>query len=134
MFDLTPRPEYFSAEHQAFRATVKRFVDAHIAPHVNAWDEAGTFPRELYRQAAEVGIIGIGYPEALGGTPADVFFGIPFILVALGADSLRRRLAWFARHEAAVSVVTGSMLVVVGFLMITNLLVRLSQFFPTITI
>lgn len=60
--------------------------------------------------------------------------GIPFILVALGADSLRRRLGWFARHEAAVSVVTGSMLVVVGFLMITNLLVRLSQFFPTITI
>ncbi len=76
MFDLLPRPEYFSAEHEAFRAMVKRFVDAHIAPHVNAWDEAGSFPRTLYRQAAEVGIIGIGYPEALGGTPADVFYGI----------------------------------------------------------
>jgi acyl-CoA dehydrogenase len=76
MFDLPPRPEYFSAEHEALRATVKRFVDAHIAPHVNAWDEAGSFPRALYRQAAEVGLIGIGYPEALGGTPADVFFGI----------------------------------------------------------
>jgi len=76
MFDLPPRSEYFSADHEAFRATVKRFVDAHIAPHVNAWDEAGTFPRALYRQAAEVGIIGIGYSDALGGTPADVFFGI----------------------------------------------------------
>jgi cytochrome c-type biogenesis protein len=60
--------------------------------------------------------------------------GIPFILVALGADSLRQRLGWFARHDAAVSVVTGSMLVIVGFLMMTNLLVRLSQFFPTITV
>jgi cytochrome c-type biogenesis protein len=60
--------------------------------------------------------------------------GIPFILVALGADRLRQRLGWFARHDAAVSVVTGSMLVVVGFLMMTNLLVRLSQFFPTITV
>jgi cytochrome c-type biogenesis protein len=60
--------------------------------------------------------------------------GIPFVLVALGADSLRQRLGWFARHDAAVSVVTGSMLVVVGFLMMTNLLVRLSQFFPTITV
>ena len=60
--------------------------------------------------------------------------GIPFVLVALGADRLRQRLGWFARHDAAVSVVTGSMLVVVGFLMITNLLVRLSQFFPTITV
>jgi cytochrome c-type biogenesis protein len=60
--------------------------------------------------------------------------GIPFILVALGADSLRQRLGWFARHDVAVSVITGSMLVIVGFLMMTNLLVRLSQFFPTITV
>jgi cytochrome c-type biogenesis protein len=60
--------------------------------------------------------------------------GIPFILVALGVDSLRQRLGWFARHDVAVSVVTGSMLVIVGFLMMTNLLVRLSQFFPTITV
>jgi acyl-CoA dehydrogenase len=55
---------------------VRRFVDAEIAPHVNAWDEAGTFPRELYRRAAAVGITGVGYPEALGGTPADIFYGI----------------------------------------------------------
>jgi cytochrome c-type biogenesis protein len=60
--------------------------------------------------------------------------GIPFILVALGADSLRQRLGWFARHDVAVSVVTGSMLVIVGFLMMTNLLMRLSQFFPTIPV
>ena len=76
MFQLPPRPEYFSAAHEAFRATVRRFVDAEIAPHASAWDEAGTFPRELYRRAAAVGITGIGYPEALGGTPADIFFHI----------------------------------------------------------
>lgn len=60
--------------------------------------------------------------------------GIPFILVALGANAVRSRLTWFARHEAVVSVVTGSMLVIVGFLMMTNLLVRLSQFFPAISV
>jgi acyl-CoA dehydrogenase len=76
MFDLPPRPEYFSPEHEAFRASVRRFVDAEIAPHVNAWDEAGTFPRELYRKAAAVGLLGMGYPETLGGTPADVFHSI----------------------------------------------------------
>ena len=54
--------------------------------------------------------------------------------MALGADSLRHRLAWFARHDAVVSLATGSMLVIVGFLMITNLLMRLSQFFPTIPV
>jgi acyl-CoA dehydrogenase len=76
MFDLPPRPEYFSPDHEAFRAGVRRFVDSEIAPHATAWDEAGTFPRELYRKAAAVGLIGMGYPEELGGTPADVFFGI----------------------------------------------------------
>jgi len=76
MFDLPPRPEYFSPDHEAYRASVRRFVDSEIAPHAHAWDEAGTFPRELYRKAAAVGLIGMGYPEELGGTPADVFFGI----------------------------------------------------------
>lgn len=60
--------------------------------------------------------------------------GLPFILVALGANAVRLRLAWFVRHEAVVSTVTGSLLVVVGFLMMTNLLIRLSQFFPAIAI
>lgn len=56
--------------------------------------------------------------------------GLPFVLVALGADAVRQRLAWLTAHEGAVSIVTGALLVLVGFLMITNLLVRLSQFFP----
>ncbi|WP_300080676.1 cytochrome c biogenesis protein CcdA [Propioniciclava sp.] len=60
--------------------------------------------------------------------------GLPFVLVALGADAVRQRLSWFARHEAAVSLVTGGLLVAVGFLMITNLLVRVSAFFPQIDV
>jgi acyl-CoA dehydrogenase len=76
MFKLSPRPDYFSPEHEEFRRTVRAFVDREIAPHVNAWDEAGTFPRELYRKAAAIGLIGMGYPEELGGTPADLFYGI----------------------------------------------------------
>ena len=76
LFDIAPRPEYFSEGHQAFRRTVRQFVAREIAPFVNEWDEAGTFPRELYRKAAEVGIIGLGYPEEYGGTPADLFYGI----------------------------------------------------------
>ena len=57
-------------ELAAFRDSVRRFVDREIAPHVAAWDEAETFPRQLYAKAAEAGLIGIGYPEHLGGTPA----------------------------------------------------------------
>ena len=58
------------AEIDAFRASARRFVEREIAPHVAAWDEAETFPRELYAKAADAGLIGLGYPEEYGGTPA----------------------------------------------------------------
>jgi acyl-CoA dehydrogenase len=48
----------------------RRFAEREIAPHVAAWDEAGTFPRALYTTAAGAGLLSLGYPEALGGTPA----------------------------------------------------------------
>jgi len=56
--------------------------------------------------------------------------GIPFILVAVGATAANRKLVWFRKHEAGVSLVTGGMLIVVGFLMITNLFVKLSGALP----
>jgi acyl-CoA dehydrogenase len=76
MFDLPDRPEYFGPDHEALRRTVREFIAREVAPHINAWDEAGSFPRELYRKAGAIGLLGIGYPEALGGTPADLFFTI----------------------------------------------------------
>ncbi len=63
-----------SAEHESFRDSVRAFVQREIAPHVAAWDEAQTFPRELYARAAQIGLLGLGYPEAYGGTPADGWY------------------------------------------------------------
>ncbi len=76
LFDLSPRSDYFTDAHHDFRRSVRQFVEREIAPHVNDWDEAGTFPRELYRKAAAIGLIGVGYPEEYGGTPADLFYTI----------------------------------------------------------
>ncbi len=70
-----PHPA-LTEEHEAWRETVRRFVEREIIPNATAWDEAGEFPRELYRKAAAAGLLGVGYPEAYGGTPADYFFRI----------------------------------------------------------
>jgi acyl-CoA dehydrogenase len=51
-------------------ATLTRFAKREIEPHIHAWDEAGEFPRSLYLRAAELGWLGMGYPEHLGGSPA----------------------------------------------------------------
>ena len=63
-----------SPEHTVFRDNVRAFVAREVAPHINAWDEAQTFPRELYGRAAQLGLLGLGYPEAYGGTPCDGWF------------------------------------------------------------
>ncbi len=76
MLDAPPLGHYFGSEHEQFRAALRDFVAREITPHVNDWDEAGTFPRGLYRRAAELGLQGVGVPEAYGGTPGDTFFQI----------------------------------------------------------
>jgi acyl-CoA dehydrogenase len=50
--------------------TAKRFALAEVCPYLEAWEEAGEFPRDLYRKLADMGWLGLGYPEELGGTPA----------------------------------------------------------------
>ncbi len=58
------------------RQTVRRFVEREITPHVEAWEEASEFPRILYEKAGETGILGVGYPEAYGGSGGDIFVKI----------------------------------------------------------
>ncbi|AMQ82103.1 acyl-CoA dehydrogenase family protein [Pseudomonas glycinae] len=60
--------EYFDPSHQLVRDSVRRFVEREILPDIDAWEEAENFPRELYLKAGAAGILGIGYPEALGGS------------------------------------------------------------------
>ncbi len=61
----------FSPEQEALRATVRRFCAAQIAPRARAADDAETFPRELFRKWGELGLIGVRYPEADGGSGFD---------------------------------------------------------------
>ncbi|HEX7892028.1 MAG TPA: acyl-CoA dehydrogenase family protein [Ramlibacter sp.] len=49
---------------------VRRFLQNRVVPRVQEWEDAGEVPRELHREAAALGILGLGYPEELGGTPA----------------------------------------------------------------
>lgn len=60
--------------------------------------------------------------------------GIPFVLVALGATAVSDRLGFIRRHQSAVGVLTGAMLVAIGFLMITNTFGRLSGALPLIEV
>ncbi len=55
------------ATHETIRKAVRQFAEHMIAPHAHVWEEAEEFPHALYAEAGEAGILGIGYPEAIGG-------------------------------------------------------------------
>jgi butyryl-CoA dehydrogenase len=61
-----------TAEQEAFRKAVARFVDAEIGPVADRLDAAGEFPRELFRRLGEQGYLALRYPEAYGGAEADM--------------------------------------------------------------
>jgi len=65
--------DYFTESHRILRETTARFVEKEIKPYVEEWEEAGEFPRELFHKAAEVGILGVNYPEEWTGVQTDVF-------------------------------------------------------------
>ncbi len=61
-----PNPN-MTEEHEAWRTQLRRFVETEIMPYAEEWDEAGEVPMELWPKAAEVGLLGMGYPEEYGG-------------------------------------------------------------------
>lgn len=66
----------FDDSHKALRDAARRFAREAIAPHAHAWEEAGSFPRGLYRASAEAGLLAPSWPEALGGGGGDVLHDI----------------------------------------------------------
>ena len=61
--------EFTTEDLQQVEDAARRFIQTEVAPHLNDWEEAGEFPRALYGRAADLGWLGMGYPEELGGTP-----------------------------------------------------------------
>jgi alkylation response protein AidB-like acyl-CoA dehydrogenase len=57
----------FGDEHEELRETIRRFVLKEIAPNVDEWEAAREFPRELFGRCAELGFLGLKFPEELGG-------------------------------------------------------------------
>lgn len=69
---MTQKPSvspYYTEEHELFREQVRRFVEREIEPNIDAWEAVGRVPAKFFATAAEAGLLGLGFPEALGGTP-----------------------------------------------------------------
>ena len=70
---------YFGEEHESFRRTVRQFLEAEVAPYAREWEEARRIPREVFRRMGDLGLLGILFPEELGGTGASIFHALAFL-------------------------------------------------------
>ncbi len=91
--------EYFTKAHDMVRKAVRDFVKKEVLPFIDEWEEAGEFPREIYKKAGDMGILGTGYPEECGGTPGDVFFQI-----AVAEELMRSGSGGFAAGLGSMNI------------------------------
>ena len=87
----------------ALRATAREFVRREVAPHLQEWEDAGAIPRELHRAAAKQGLLGVSFPEEVGGEGGDLLDSVALqeAMFEAGASSGLMAGAVHRRHRAA---------------------------------
>jgi citronellyl-CoA dehydrogenase len=69
----------FTAEHNLFRQSVRRFVEQELNPHVDEWEEAGIWPaHDILHKMGDLGFLGLTYPEEYGGQGLDFWYTTVF--------------------------------------------------------
>ena len=74
----------FTDEQQQLRRSIREFAEGEIAPHVMVWDEASRFPVEIIPKLAQMGLLGVLFPEEYGGA------GLGYIEYVIAIEELSR--------------------------------------------
>jgi acyl-CoA dehydrogenase len=72
MAEAVSSPADLGEELRLLRASVREFVAREIAPHMDEWERAGELPRALHEKAGVAGLLGVGYPEEVGGSGGSI--------------------------------------------------------------
>ncbi|MFC8074751.1 acyl-CoA dehydrogenase family protein [Streptomyces sp. NPDC057307] len=67
------RRSVYNEDHEAFRETLRAFIEAEVVPVYDEWYAEGLVPREFYYKLGELGIFGIEVPEEYGGAGEESF-------------------------------------------------------------
>jgi acyl-CoA dehydrogenase len=63
---------FLTDERRALQAAARTFVEREVMPHLQDWEDAGEIPRSLHLAAAKAGLLGLGFPEEVGGEGGDL--------------------------------------------------------------
>ena len=97
--------EPFTDDHRAFRRTVRELCERELAPHAREWDEAGLFPRDLFRRFGELGYFGIRHPERWGGSGLDYWYVVAYVEELARSRSAGLNMAMLVQGEMATPII-----------------------------
>jgi acyl-CoA dehydrogenase len=66
----------FTADHEAFRDSVRRFMQEEVMPHEDRWQEQGYVDRDVWLKAGANGFLCVSMPEEYGGSAADRLYSV----------------------------------------------------------
>ncbi len=95
----------FTEEHEAFRKAVRAWVEKELTPHALEWDRAGIFPRELFKQAGELGFLGINHDPKYGGSGLDYWFVTAFSEELTRSQNAGVNMALLVQSQMATPII-----------------------------
>ncbi|MGI5246875.1 acyl-CoA dehydrogenase family protein [Dactylosporangium sp. CA-139066] len=99
---------FATEERRRLRELTRAFVTREVLPHLDAWERLGEVPRELHRTAAGIGLLGVGYPEEIGGSGGDLLDSVVLteeLILAGGSSGL---VAALFTHGIALPHIVGT--------------------------
>ena len=96
--------EIFGEDHHAFRKTVRQFAES-LEPFSEEWDSAGIFPREVFKQAADLGLLGIRFDESVGGMGLDWWFTVCYAEELVRTRNAGVNMALMVQSDMATPII-----------------------------
>ena len=95
----------YTPEHEAFRQTVRQFVEKEMSPHALEWDKAGIFPREVFKKCGELGFFGINHDPKYGGSGLDYWYVTAFTEELVRSHNAGVNMALLVQGQMATPII-----------------------------
>ena len=99
---------FWSPEQEALRTTGRTFVERNVLPHLAEWEDAQELPRSLHVAAAEQGILGVSFPEEVGGQGGGLLETVALTEAMMEAGASGGLIASLMTHGIALPHIVAS--------------------------
>lgn len=95
----------WTEEHEAFRASVRRFTEEEIRPHAEEWDAKGGFPDDIFPKAGKLGLLGVRFDPKWGGSGLDYWYTVILVEELVRDRDIGAVVGLMVQCEMATSVI-----------------------------